>query len=208
MATTFSPLWCARIVWSSSPDSRLDPQCDQNAMALSGIRGQVVLPLVSEEVLGTLQVASRQPLDLATLDLRPLKTLAISHRAGLDGSAAARGDPPAESDPGTACHRAGPAPRPRSASRPGSCSRSSTAWATAWSSPTRDGRFLVFNPAAERIVGHGRIDGPPEEWSRQYEIFLARSVDPLSRRGPPPDAGDPRRVGRPGRALHRLSQPR
>ncbi len=66
-------------------DSRLDPHCDQKAIALSGIRGQIVLPLASEEVLGTLQVASSQPLDLATLDLRPLNTLAIHTARALTG---------------------------------------------------------------------------------------------------------------------------
>ena len=38
------------------------------------------------------------------------------------------------------------------------------------------GRFLVFNPAAERILGQGQIDGPPGEWSRQYDIFLPDRV--------------------------------
>ncbi len=39
-------------------------------------------------------------------------------------------------------------------------------------------RFLVFNPAAQRMLGHGRIDSPPEEWSRRYEIFLPDRVTP------------------------------
>ena len=39
-------------------------------------------------------------------------------------------------------------------------------------------RFLVFNPAAQRMLGHGRIDSPPEEWSRLYEIFLPDRVTP------------------------------
>ena len=45
------------------PDSRTDPRCDREAIALSGIRGQIVVPLVSDLVLGTLQVASLQPFD-------------------------------------------------------------------------------------------------------------------------------------------------
>ena len=84
------------------PDSRLDPRCDPTAVALSGIRGQVVLPLVSAEVLGTLQVASHSPIDADRLDLAPAGDSGQSHRAGLDGPQAARGDSPAESEPGTA----------------------------------------------------------------------------------------------------------
>ena len=45
------------------PDSRTDPRCDRDAVAVSGIRGQIVVPLVSDLVLGTLQVASHTPLD-------------------------------------------------------------------------------------------------------------------------------------------------
>jgi signal transduction histidine kinase len=62
------------------PDSRTDSRCDRDAVALSGIRGQIVVPLVSDLVLGTLQVASKLPLDPARVDLRPLETLA-SHTA-------------------------------------------------------------------------------------------------------------------------------
>ena len=62
------------------PDSTTDPRCDRDAIALSGIRGQIVVPLVSDVVLGTLQVASHQPLDPAHVDLRRLETLA-SHTA-------------------------------------------------------------------------------------------------------------------------------
>ena len=75
-------------------DSRHDPRCDPTAVALSGIRGQIVLPLVSGEVLGTLQVASRSPIDPEQLDLRPLETLASHTARALTGLQAARGDPP------------------------------------------------------------------------------------------------------------------
>ena len=44
-------------------------------------------------------------------------------------------------------------------------------------------RFLVFNPAATRILGHGRTETEAQEWSRHYEIFLAGPHDPLSGRG-------------------------
>ena len=41
-----------------------------------------------------------------------------------------------------------------------------------------NGRFLVFNPAAQRILGHGRTESPPQEWSRHYEVFLPDRVTP------------------------------
>ena len=41
-----------------------------------------------------------------------------------------------------------------------------------------NGAFLVFNPAAERILGMGRTDGPPAEWSREYGLFLPDMVTP------------------------------
>lgn len=34
------------------------------------------------------------------------------------------------------------------------------------------GKFLVFNPAAERIMGMGLIDSPPDEWSDRYHVYL------------------------------------
>jgi PAS domain S-box-containing protein len=39
-----------------------------------------------------------------------------------------------------------------------------------------DGRFLLFNPEAERILGLGASDVPPEEWSRHYGCFLPDRV--------------------------------
>ena len=43
----------------------------------------------------------------------------------------------------------------------------------------RDGRFLIFNPVAERILGLGAIDAPPEEWTSQYGLFSPESGEPL-----------------------------
>jgi signal transduction histidine kinase/CheY-like chemotaxis protein len=37
----------------------------------------------------------------------------------------------------------------------------------------REGRFLIFNPAAERILRLGPIETSPEAWPRTYGIFLA-----------------------------------
>ena len=39
-------------------------------------------------------------------------------------------------------------------------------------------RFLVFNPAAARILGHGQSDATSQEWSRHYEIFLPERTTP------------------------------
>ncbi len=43
----------------------------------------------------------------------------------------------------------------------------------------RNGRFLIFNPVAERILGLGAIDAPPTEWTSQYGIFSPESGEPL-----------------------------
>ncbi|TBR22817.1 response regulator, partial [bacterium] len=41
------------------------------------------------------------------------------------------------------------------------------------------GKFLVFNAAAERIVGLGAVDAGPGEWSDRYGVFAADAVTPL-----------------------------
>ncbi len=89
-------------------DSTVDPRCDQAAVALAGIRGQIVVPLVSDEVLGTLQVAVRSSARRRAIRSASAGDLGQPHGASLDRPAAARGDPPAEPDPGTACAGAGP----------------------------------------------------------------------------------------------------
>ncbi len=45
-----------------------------------------------------------------------------------------------------------------------------------------DGKFLIWNPAAESLVGYGQMDVPKEEWSKQYGVFLPDQVTPY-----PPD---------------------
>lgn len=40
------------------------------------------------------------------------------------------------------------------------------------------GAFLVFNPAAERILGRGRTDAGPDGWSEQYGIYLPDGTTP------------------------------
>jgi PAS domain S-box-containing protein len=46
----------------------------------------------------------------------------------------------------------------------------------------KDGKFLVFNPAAERMFGKGAVEIASSEWSREYGLFLPDKVTPF-----PPD---------------------
>jgi PAS domain-containing protein len=51
----------------------------------------------------------------------------------------------------------------------------------------RDGSFLVFNPAAERMFGQSATWTPPAEWPYRYGLYLPDKVTPFpadqSRRG-------------------------
>src|SRR5438094_621467 len=40
------------------------------------------------------------------------------------------------------------------------------------------GRLLLFNPAAERIIGIGLVDVGPDEWGRVYGVFHPDRVTP------------------------------
>lgn len=45
----------------------------------------------------------------------------------------------------------------------------------------REGKFLFFNPVAEKILGMGSIDDPPSEWPRRFGCFSpdgARLISP------------------------------
>src|SRR5262249_40865564 len=46
----------------------------------------------------------------------------------------------------------------------------------------QNGKFLVFNPAAERMFGLGATDTPQEQWSARYGLFLPDMTTPF-----PPD---------------------
>jgi sigma-B regulation protein RsbU (phosphoserine phosphatase) len=46
----------------------------------------------------------------------------------------------------------------------------------------REGRFLLWNAAAERMIGSGPVSGPPHEWSSAYGCYRADAVTPY-----PPD---------------------
>jgi PAS domain S-box-containing protein len=41
------------------------------------------------------------------------------------------------------------------------------------------GNFLLWNPAAERILGQGAANVPPSEWSEHYHVYLADMVTPF-----------------------------
>lgn len=43
----------------------------------------------------------------------------------------------------------------------------------------RKGRFLIFNPVAERILGLGATDTSPEQWTDQYGLFSPDTGAPL-----------------------------
>jgi PAS domain S-box-containing protein len=156
-------------------DAMTDPRCDSVAAAVAGVHGLVVLPLVSDEVLGTLQVATRSELDPDRLDLRPLETLA-SHTAralaGLRQLEEIRRLNQSLRDHAQELVRSEVALRDQTRILQSvlDCMGDGVIVADAW------GKFLVFNPAARRILGHDRVDLPPSEWSRQYEVYLPDRV--------------------------------
>jgi signal transduction histidine kinase len=57
------------------PDSTQDPRCEPSTVAATGIRGHIIFPLVSGQVIGTLQVTSRSVLNPGPDELRALETL-------------------------------------------------------------------------------------------------------------------------------------
>ncbi len=157
-------------------DSTTDPRCDPTTVALSGIRGHVVLPMVSDQILGTLQVATRDALDPDRLDLRPLETLA-SHTAralaGLHQLEEIRRLNQSLEQHAQELLRSEVALREKTRILQSvlDCMGDGVVVADP------QGRFLVFNPAAQRILGRGQVDSPPDEWSRQYEVFLPDRVN-------------------------------
>lgn len=42
----------------------------------------------------------------------------------------------------------------------------------------QDGKFVLFNPAAERILGLGAMNGGPAQWSEQYGLCMEDGVTP------------------------------
>ena len=149
------------------PDSQADPRCDHEALAHAGVRGQIVLPLIGDAVLGTLQVGARRVLDPAAVDLRPLETLA-SHTArtlarlnqveeirGLNQSLG---------------KHAGELARSEAALREQTDILRSVLDCMGEGVVVADGqaRLLVLNPAAERMMGRGAIS---ETWRPSSRVY-------------------------------------
>src|SRR5262245_10924271 len=42
-----------------------------------------------------------------------------------------------------------------------------------------NGKFLLFNPAAEQTLGIGALDTRPEDWTRDYGLYLPDEVTPF-----------------------------
>ena len=59
----------------------------------------------------------------------------------------------------------------------------------------KDGHFLVFNPAAERMFGKGAMQMPSTEWSHRYGLYLADKTTPFPQRPIAPGTLDPWRGG-------------
>ena len=141
-----------------------------------------MVPLVSDLVLGTLQVASLRPFDPSRVDLRPLETLA-SHTAraltGLRQVEEIRRLNQTQEQHAQELARSELALREQTRILQSVLDCMGDGVVVADS----NARFLVFNPAAARILGHGRSDAGAHEWSRHYEIFrcpTARSRIPLT----------------------------
>jgi len=158
-------------------DSTVDPRCDLALVTQAGICGQIVLPLVSDDVVGTLQVAVRSPLDAGHLDLRPLETLA-THTAraltGLRQLEEIRRLNQSQEQHALELARSEAALREQTRILQSVLDCMGDGVVVADS----NARFLVFNPAAERILGQGRVDDPYQDWSRLYEIFLPDRLTP------------------------------
>ena len=43
----------------------------------------------------------------------------------------------------------------------------------------KNGQFVLWNPAAERIVGLGPENLTPEQWSERYGLYLPDMVTPI-----------------------------
>jgi signal transduction histidine kinase len=160
------------------PDSTRDDRCDPDAIALIDIRGQVVLPLAGDEVLGTLQVASHRILDPAAVDLRPLETLANHTVRAIIGLRQFEEIRRLNENLG---RKAAELARSEEALREQTrilqsifdCMGDGVVVAD------RNATVLLFNPAAERLLGRGRVDLPPEEWVRLYRVYLPDRSTPF-----------------------------
>jgi signal transduction histidine kinase len=158
-------------------DSTLNPRCDQEAVALAGIHGQVILPLISDQVLGTLQVATPEILDSSRLDLRPLETLAHHTARALDGLK--QGEEIRRLTQSLEQHaeelgksEAALREQTRILQSVLDCMREGVVVAD------REARLLVFNPAAEQILGRAPGLAGADRWNPLYTVYRPDRTTP------------------------------
>ena len=186
-------------------DSTSDPRCDQLAVAQAQIRGQIILPLIGDLVLGTLQVATPAILIPDRVDLRPLESLA-SHTAraldGLNQVEEIRRLNRSQEQQAVELVKSAAALREqtRILQLVLDCMREGVVVAD------RESRLLVFNPAAERILGRNSGLDVADRWNPLYKSVPARPRHAVRHRGPAPVPRDPGRVPGSYGTFHRPSQ--
>ncbi len=160
-------------------DSTNDSRCDQSAVAQARIRGQIVLPLIGDLVLGTLQVATPEILIPERVDLRPLESLA-SHTAraldGLNQVEEIRRLNRSQEQQAVELVRSAAALREqtRILQLVLDCMREGVVVAD------RESRLLVFNPAAERILGRNSRLAATDRWNPVYKVYRPDRVTPYA----------------------------
>ena len=151
-------------------DSAFDARCDQGAVFLSKIHGQIIMPLVGDEVLGTLQVATPEILDPSCVDLRPLETLASHTARALDGLKQVEEiHRLTRSLEQHACEliksEAAVRQKTRILQSVLDCMREGVVVVD------REARLLVFNPAAEQILGRAPADARLQPWNPLHAVY-------------------------------------
>jgi len=160
-------------------DSTTDTRCDQSAVAMARIHGQIILPLIGNEVLGTLQVATPEVLDPQQVDLRPLESLA-SHTAraldGLNQVEEIRRLSRSQEQQAVELVKSAAALREQTRILQSvlDCMGEGVVVAD------REARLLVFNPAAERILGRSSGLGSTEHWNPLYKVYRPDRVTPYT----------------------------
>ena len=160
-------------------DSTTDTRCDQAAVAQAQIRGQIILPLIGDEVLGTLQVATPEILLPERVDLRPLESLASHTARALDGLKQVeeirrlnRG----QEQQAVELVKSAAALREqtRILQLVLDCMREGVVVAD------REAHLLVFNPAAERILGRSSSLAATDRWDPLYKVYRPDRVTPYA----------------------------
>ncbi|MFO0889374.1 MAG: GAF domain-containing protein [Isosphaeraceae bacterium] len=158
-------------------DSTQDPRCDLPAVAMARIRGQIILPLVGDGVLGTLQVATPDALDPRTVDLRPLESLASHTARALSGlrqvEEIGRLNLNLEKKAEELLKSEGALREQTRILRSVlDCMREGVVVAD------RESRLIVFNPAAERILGRSVAPAEGDRWRPEYGVYHADRATP------------------------------